>query len=190
MKLSTLAALCFAAITSSASAGVYVVDSVAHSSTGGAALATLSVNSGNLIRISSSLSDYWNLGALPRYSNANGLVGNLYASGSDESGATAGTLIGQDYGIFSQFGYSAPYGSLVGEIDGVYQLLGANGYFTAWGTGALNLMTWDSNWGDNAGAITFNVDIVPEPSAWAMLIVGFGLVGGAARRRRFRTVLG
>ena len=27
-------------------------------------------------------------------------------------------------------------------------------------------------------------DAVPEPASWAMLIAGFGLVGGAARRRR------
>lgn len=28
--------------------------------------------------------------------------------------------------------------------------------------------------------------IVPEPAAWAMLIAGFGLVGGAMRRRRYQ----
>ena len=32
------------------------------------------------------------------------------------------------------------------------------------------------------GTITFNV--VPEPATWAMMIGGFGLVGGAVRRRR------
>ncbi|MFN7175352.1 MAG: PEPxxWA-CTERM sorting domain-containing protein, partial [Thermaurantiacus sp.] len=26
--------------------------------------------------------------------------------------------------------------------------------------------------------------VIPEPATWAMLIAGFGLVGGAARRRR------
>ena len=29
-----------------------------------------------------------------------------------------------------------------------------------------------------------SVGAVPEPATWAMMIVGFGLVGGALRRRR------
>jgi hypothetical protein len=28
------------------------------------------------------------------------------------------------------------------------------------------------------------VDGIPEPTSWAMLIAGFGLVGASARRRR------
>jgi hypothetical protein len=31
---------------------------------------------------------------------------------------------------------------------------------------------------------TFDENVVPEPASWAMLIAGFGLVGGAMRRRR------
>jgi hypothetical protein len=31
---------------------------------------------------------------------------------------------------------------------------------------------------------------VPEPAAWALMIAGFGLVGGAARRRRAAAVVG
>jgi hypothetical protein len=34
------------------------------------------------------------------------------------------------------------------------------------------------------GEIRGNLSMVPEPSSWAMLIAGFGLVGAAARRRR------
>ena len=34
-----------------------------------------------------------------------------------------------------------------------------------------------------------NVDAVPEPASWAMLIAGFGLTGGAMRRRSRRTVV-
>ncbi|WP_017667450.1 CHRD domain-containing protein [Sandarakinorhabdus sp. AAP62] len=34
------------------------------------------------------------------------------------------------------------------------------------------------------GEIRGNLGAVPEPSSWAMLIAGFGLVGAAARRRR------
>ncbi|TFU00447.1 PEP-CTERM sorting domain-containing protein [Polymorphobacter arshaanensis] len=28
------------------------------------------------------------------------------------------------------------------------------------------------------------VDSVPEPASWAMMITGFGLIGGTLRRRR------
>ena len=45
--------------------------------------------------------------------------------------------------------------------------------------------------GTAAGAVTGDVEIIysytdtiPEPTSWAMLIAGFGLVGAAARRRR------
>jgi hypothetical protein len=40
----------------------------------------------------------------------------------------------------------------------------------------------DESWGiDN---IRLSASAVPEPASWAMLILGFGLVGGAMRRRR------
>jgi choice-of-anchor C domain-containing protein len=40
--------------------------------------------------------------------------------------------------------------------------------------------------GNNAGVLLDNVSVnaVPEPAAWALMIVGFGLVGGAIRRRK------
>ncbi len=38
--------------------------------------------------------------------------------------------------------------------------------------------------GDSGVGIVTGVDVIPEPSSWAMLIAGFGLVGSAARRRR------
>lgn len=37
---------------------------------------------------------------------------------------------------------------------------------------------------DNSGAYTITVGNVPEPASWAMMIGGFGVVGGAARARR------
>ena len=38
--------------------------------------------------------------------------------------------------------------------------------------------------GDSGVGIVTNMEIVPEPSSWAMLIAGFGLVGATLRRRR------
>jgi hypothetical protein len=35
----------------------------------------------------------------------------------------------------------------------------------------------------SVGSITYTVAAVPEPASWAMMIAGFGLIGGALRRR-------
>lgn len=44
---------------------------------------------------------------------------------------------------------------------------------------------------DNVGIVIDNVSlaVVPEPSAWALMILGFGAVGAAARRRKGRSAL-
>jgi len=174
-------------IASQASAAVFVVDSAANSSTGGVGLETFAVAAGQTLRVSSSTNDLWSLGALPRFTDGNGLTGNRFATALDDSGQSVGTLIGRNFGLYTQAGYSAPYGALVGEIGGVFKLLGANGLHTAWGTGTLKLYNWDSNRNDNTGAISFKVAVVPEPGTWALLIAGFGLVGATLRQRRAST---
>jgi hypothetical protein len=48
----------------------------------------------------------------------------------------------------------------------------------------------DGNFADNTGAYTISLlqlDGVPEPASWAMMITGFGLAGTAMRRRRVLT---
>jgi hypothetical protein len=47
-------------------------------------------------------------------------------------------------------------------------------------TGTFNVSTVPNNAPDN---YVVNVSAVPEPATWAMMIAGFGLVGGAMRRR-------
>ena len=42
----------------------------------------------------------------------------------------------------------------------------------------------DDNLSDNSGGISLSIAAVPEPATWAMMIIGFGAVGVAARRRR------
>lgn len=167
-----------------AQAAVYVVDSAANSSTGGVGLATFGVAAGQRIKVVSSTDDLWSLGALPRFSDGNGLVADRFATALDDSGQAVGTKIGQSFGPWTQGGLSAPFGSLVGEIGGVYKLLGANSITSAWGTGTLNLYNWDSNSTDNAGRISFDISIVPEPATWALLIGGFAMVGAGLRNRR------
>lgn len=170
-----------------ASAATIEVFAQANSSAGGvAALPGLVLTSGQTLTISSSTDDLWSAGALPRYSDANGLIGDRLATATDDSGQAPGTLIGTNFGLNNFDGFSAPFGSLVGRIGGVYQLLGANYNGAAWNTGALELFYWDSNNGDNFGSITFDVTAaaaVPEPATWAMLILGFGMVGAGLRAR-------
>ena len=40
-----------------------------------------------------------------------------------------------------------------------------------------------------AGSYVFSYTTVPEPAAWMMMIVGFGMLGGSIRRRRLRLPL-
>jgi len=181
------AATALVAFCAPAMAADFVVDSAANSSTGGTGLNTgLTYSAGDVLTVSAALDDLWSAGALPRWSNADGLTGPLFATGTDESGAAAGTQIGASFGTWSQAGLSAPYGSLVGRLGGVYQLLGTNFSGPAWASGTLELFYWDSNNGDNSGRVTAHIAAagVPEPASWALMLGGFGMVGGALRSRR------
>ena len=72
-------------------------------------------------------------------------------------------------GVFTILGNSIS----AGEAHGVIQFKGS---FTS-----LTLLT---NQTENWSGLTIGAAGVPEPTSWAMLIAGFGLVGAAARRRR------
>src|SRR5688572_27742940 len=120
MKLPLAAAALAAGLSfaSSAGAAVFVVDALAHSSDSGTGtgLDTLTFDAGDLFTVSAGLLDLWSAGALPRWSNADGLTGDRFASLADESGEAPGTLIGQSFGLLNIGGFSAPFGSLVGQI--------------------------------------------------------------------------
>lgn len=45
---------------------------------------------------------------------------------------------------------------------------------------------WGSKGGSYAGTVNFTAG-VPEPANWAMMIAGFGMIGGAMRSRRSKT---
>ena len=161
--------------TGSARAVTIDVFAQANSSSGGTgALTTVFLTLGQGFTVSAGLDDLWSAGDLPRWSNADGLTGDRFATGADESGAAPGTQIGADYGTWSQFGFDAPYGSLVGQIGGgAFFLVGRNFSGTANAAGQLALYYWDSNNGDNSGSIaaTISASAVPGP------IVGAGLPG-------------
>ena len=149
-------------------------------------VATISLTAGQIFTVSVDPSQIWSMGDLPRWSNADGLITNLYATGTDASGQPAGTLIGQAYPNLTEFGLTAPYGALVGEINGVYELLGTSFSGPAWGAGTLYLWNWDNNPVDDTGYVTANVSFgcaVPEPSTYALLACGLGMLGWMGRRR-------
>jgi PEP-CTERM motif len=65
---------------------------------------------------------------------------------------------------------------------------GTNSIITALDLAAFDAMGWNLNFdvlaNPDAGFSTVNIAAVPEPATWGMMIFGFGLVGGALRRRR------
>jgi hypothetical protein len=162
--------------TSSARAVTVDVFAQANSSTGGTgALTGISLTFGQAFTVSAELTDLWNAGPLPRWSNADGLIAPLLATGSDDSGQSVGTPIGSIFPLHTQGGFTAPFGSLVGKIggSGIFFLVGTNFSNTANATGQLALYYWDSNNSDNSGSIaaTISASAVPGP------IVGAGLPG-------------
>jgi hypothetical protein len=173
-------------VAPAASALDFTVEAQSNSAIGGAALDTgLSFTAGDSLTVSVDPGDLWSAGPLPRWSSADGLVANLFATGTDESGATAGTLIGQAFSNLSRFGLSAPYGSLVGQIDTTFFLIGTNFAHVAPATGTLKLMYWDENASDNADSVLVSVVTpVPEPSAAVLALLGLATVVPLVRRAR------
>lgn len=183
MKTFLMAGMAAVLLAGSASAATFVVDARANSSSGGVAAGTFDLTSGQAFTVTVAADDLWSAGALPRWSDANGLTGPRFATGTDESGEAAGTQISADFGQHCQNGLCAAFGSLVGEINGDFRVLGTNFAGPAWATGVLNLYYWDSNNGDNSQFVTASVLAVPEPAAWALMVGGFALAGAAMRRR-------
>jgi hypothetical protein len=170
-------------LAGTAHAATVVVDAKADSwnSGAGAGLDTgIALTAGESFAVSVAADDLWSAGALPRWSNADGLVGPLLATGTDESGAAAGTLIGQDWGLLHGFSY----GELVGQIGGgAYFAVGTNFDGAANASGDLKLFYWDTFTGDNSGSVAATVSVVPEPASVALMLAGLGIVGGLSRRR-------
>ena len=186
MRVLGLALVAAVAVSATPANAVDIVVSAAANSTSGgtAAVTGLSFAAGRKFRITSNINDLWSAGPLPRFSDANGLVADRFATSADDSGQAPGTLIGTNFGSYTQGNLAAPFGSLVAVLGpNKFQLLGANGVFTSQG-GPLNLGYFDSNNGDNAGEIRFSISAVPEASTWALMIVGFAAVGAGMRGRR------
>ena len=123
-------------------------------------------------------------------------------------GSTSGTVL-STFALPSFTGaYSArtftPLSSVTLNPGGTYFfLLGVTGGGIGWsyaegnnqvGTGSFGQYEYSENQGatwtnygvDNPFFLEVNVGGVPEPAAWAMMILGFGLAGAALRRRSAR----
>jgi PEP-CTERM motif-containing protein len=174
-----------------AQASTVIVDAKLNSTTGGVGANAGLLTVGESFSVSVAPNDLWNAGDLPRWSNANGLIGpNLIATGSDDSGLAAGTLIGTATSLWTQGGLTAPFGSLVGSIGGGnFFPIGTSFSGTASTAGELDLFYFDQNAADNTQFVTATVttgiaSAVPEPATWAMMILGFCGVGFMAYRRK------
>jgi PEP-CTERM motif len=76
------------------------------------------------------------------------------------------------------------FGALVGHDSGGYFLIGASPITLTGHSGALTVGYWDTIYADNFGSQTLSISAVPEPSTWAMMILGFMGVGFMAYRRK------
>lgn len=189
-KIKTLilgAALSVMSVSAQAAIVEFDVFAQGNSSTGGTALDTgIDFAMGDIISGFVAEDDVWAAGSGLRWSNANGLNTEYFASGTDESGASAGTQIGQVFGNYSSGGFSFAYGTLVGEIDGQFYELGTDFDVTTTSAGRLFLSYWDSNSSDNRGSINVSIDnnaveVSSPASLTLLLLAGIGLVGFSRR---------
>lgn len=83
------------------------------------------------------------------------------------------TLIDQGQGYWGNGVFTIAGNSLTaGEAHGIIRFQGTYS--------EINLVTNNT---ENWSGLTIGVEAVPEPAAWALLIIGFGVIGAAARRR-------
>lgn len=98
--------------------------------------------------------------------------GRSLAGGTVAMNAGFATRTGPNLFTPGQYFNSFDLSQAAGELSG-----GFNGQFSIGGNGL------GSNYYFNARTVSMAAAAVPEPGAWAMLVLGFGMIGSAARRR-------
>ena len=112
----------------------------------------------------------------------------LWSAGSEYPYSRDSTANGIDpvasgYGQWTEYGFTANYGALVGEAGSTFFLIGTS-LTTSGLSGDLKVGYWDSYYPDNSGTQTLTISAVPESSTWAMMVLGFAGVGFVAYRRK------
>ena len=137
----------------------------------------------------------------------NGFAGNVVTATIYSNGATPTAINELFSATFTTV--NAPNGAWQG-VSGKSWTLAAGSYWVGFANAGFNSMTngapnpltkyaytSSGNWTIGAAAMTLGVRIsgvpavgnaVPEPASWAMMIAGFGRVGGAMRRKNGLTV--
>ena len=84
-------------------------------------------------------------------------------------------------------GLGAIPGSSTYYVDAATSFANSGGFsslFTLATPASVDFYLFDDNLGDNSGGVSLALAGVPEPASWALMIAGFGLVGGISRRRQ------
>jgi hypothetical protein len=155
-----------------AQAVIFEVDAALHYAAGGVGVVTTGVTAGEALRVLPDPAGQW--------------------QASEALGATG--LDGAPGSTFMFAGLTAPRGALVGEIAGIYRVLGASFDGEAWASGTLRLFHWDGDALGNAGRVFVRVEpgeglaspgvietAVPLPAALGVLAAAL-LVLAVARR--------
>ncbi len=179
----------FMSLSANAAMIEFDVQANANSVSGGVGVNTgLMFNAGDTISGFVGEDDLWSAGALPRWSNANGLVVDLFATGSDDSGEAAGVQIGRAFGNHTRGAFSFAFGTLVGEINGEFFALGTDFDVVSTETGTLSLFYWDSDRSNNRGLVTVSIEngvtAVSAPTTVLMLILSVAGIAGARQMNR------
>jgi hypothetical protein len=146
---------------------------------GGVGVATgISLTSNQRIAVTVNQNDLWNSGAQPRWSNADGQIRTMVATGHDDSQTQAsvdpGEVMGTNWptklagdGSHMLHGWNgsqwvvateAAFGTLVGSTDGTnFYIFGTAFDGPAPASGALSLHYWDTPRGDNTEFVTVTV---------------------------------
>ncbi len=93
-----------------------------------------------------------------------------------------GTLTNTGTSTLGGFAYSIPYSIFISSADTI--TLGGNSIVWSGFNIKFNELTLSSGSEPVFGDLTATVTGVPEAASWALMLAGFGLVGGAMRRRR------